>query len=69
MTLALAGILNAVFMLALLGALAFAMSRANRLKPHLASTVVPALAPVPTFRVVPARRARPLTAALSGARS
>jgi hypothetical protein len=68
MTLALAGTLNAVLMLALLGALAFAMSRANRLKPHLSTTVVPALAPVPTFRVVPARHAWRSTAALSGAR-
>jgi hypothetical protein len=68
MTLALATSLNAVLMLALLGALAFVMSRAGRLKPHL-SAVVPAIEPVQVTRPTRARRARRPDAALAGARS
>jgi hypothetical protein len=68
MTVALATTLNAALMLALLGALAFAMSRAGRLKPHLSAADVPALEPVQVWRPVPARRARSSSAALAGAR-
>ena len=53
MTLALAIALNAVLMLALIGALAFAMSRAGRLKPHTSAGTVPALEPW-TFGRAPA---------------
>jgi hypothetical protein len=68
MTLALAISLNAVLMLALLGALAFAMSRASRLKPHLSETVVPAIEPVQVRRPLRARRFRRAGAALADAR-
>jgi hypothetical protein len=50
MTLALATTLNAVLMLALLGALAFAMSRASRLTPHLPATLAPVIEPVHVTR-------------------
>jgi hypothetical protein len=68
MTVALATILNGALMLALLGALAFAMSRAGRLKPHLSAADVPALEPLQVTRPLPARRARSSRAALAGAR-
>jgi hypothetical protein len=68
MTLALAISLNAVLMLALLGALAFSMSRASRLKPHLSATV-PALEPVQVSRPLLVRRAPSSNAALAGART
>jgi hypothetical protein len=67
MTLALAISLNAVLMLALVGALAFSMSRASRLRPHLSSTV-PALEPMQVSRPLLARRAPGSKAALAGAR-
>jgi hypothetical protein len=69
MTLALAIALNAVLMIALLGALVFAMSRASRLKPHLSATVAPVAEPVPAGRPVRARGGRQPNAALAGARS
>jgi hypothetical protein len=69
MTLALAVAFNAVLMLALLGALAFVMSRPGRLRPHLSATVVAAGKPVQVRRPVPALRARRAGGALSGARS
>ena len=56
MTLALAITFNAVLMLALIGALAFAMSRASRLRPHLSPTLIPAIAPVQASRPLLARR-------------
>jgi hypothetical protein len=68
MTVALATILNAALMLALLGALAFAMSRAGRLKPHLSAADVPALEPLQVSRPLRARRARSSSATLAGAR-
>jgi hypothetical protein len=67
MTLALAISLNAVLMLALLGALAFAMSRASRLKPHLSAAVVPATQPAQVRRPLRARRVRRAGAALADA--
>jgi hypothetical protein len=68
MTLALAITFNAVLMLALLGALAFAMSRARGLKPHLSATVVPVIEPVAVSRPLLARRARSYNTALAPAR-
>ena len=68
MTLALAITLNAVLMLTLLGALAFAMSRPGRLKPHLSAAYVPALGPLQVARPVLAPRARSSNATLAGAR-
>jgi hypothetical protein len=50
MTLALATTLNAVLMLTLLRALAFAMSRASRLKPHRSATLAPVIEPVHVTR-------------------
>jgi hypothetical protein len=68
MTIALATTLNAVLMLALLGALTFAMSRAGRLNPHLSAADVPALEPVQVSRPLLAGRARSSNATLAGAR-
>jgi hypothetical protein len=68
MTLALAITFNAVLMLALLGALAFAMSHASRLKQHLSASVVPAIEPVAVSRPLLARRARSFNTALAAAR-
>jgi hypothetical protein len=68
MDLALATTLNAVLMLALLGALAFAMSLAGRLKPHLSAAYVPALGPLRVARPVPAPGARSSNAAFAGTR-
>jgi hypothetical protein len=68
MTLALAISLNAILMLALVGALAFAMSRASRLKPHLSATAIPAKEPVQVRRPLRARRVRHAGAALADAR-
>jgi hypothetical protein len=58
MTLALAITFNAVLMLTLLGALAFVMSRAGSLKPHLSATGTPAIQLVQVRRDVRAPGAR-----------
>jgi hypothetical protein len=65
MTLALATSLNAVLMLALLGALSVLMSRAVRLKPHMSATVAPVLEPVPARRTPRARRIQSTESALA----
>jgi hypothetical protein len=69
MTLALAIGLNAVLMLAILGALAFATSRASRLKPHLSAAVVPVIEPLAVPRPYLVRRAAAANAVLAGARA
>ena len=58
MTLALAITFNAVLMLALIGALAFVMSHARRLKPHLPAAVAPVFVPAPVAWPVRTHRAR-----------
>jgi hypothetical protein len=68
MTLAIAITFNAVLMLTLLSALAFVMSRAGRLKPHLSAIAAPAIEPVQVGRHVPTPSARRFDAALAGSR-
>ena len=69
MILSVAIALNLVAMLALIGVLSFVMTRASRLRPHLASVEIPAAARVRPRHSAPVRRARPTSPVLASARS
>jgi Tfp pilus assembly protein PilV len=69
MTLSVAIALNAVAMLALIGVLSYLMTRASRLKPHLAWVEVHAAGRVRSRRSAPVRRARPASPVLASVRS
>jgi hypothetical protein len=69
MTLTVAIAINVVAMFALIGVLSYAMTRATRLTPHLASTEVPAPARVQPRRVRASRPARATGPVLASVRS
>jgi hypothetical protein len=69
MNLTLAIAFNVVLMVALLGALLVAMSRAARLKPHLSAAAAPAFEPAPVGRTARAHRAGRPNGALAVVRS
>jgi hypothetical protein len=69
MILSVAIALNVVAMFALIGVLSYAMTRAARLTPHLASADIPADVRVQPRRSAAPRRARPTRPVLASVRS
>jgi hypothetical protein len=69
MTISAAIALNVVATLALIGVLSCLMTRASRLKPHLAWVDIPAAGRVQPRRSAPVRRARPTSPVLASLRS
>jgi hypothetical protein len=69
MTLTVAIAINVVAMFALIGVLSYAMTRAARLKPHLASIELPAPAAAQPRRAPASRPARPRGPLLASVRS